>query len=317
IFDEEVGDVIKTQGQGQLKMEINPSGDFNIYGNYEITDGDYLFTLENIINKKFTVAPGSTISFDGDPTEAILDVTAIYKLKASLKDLAIADVDTSGKRVAVDCHLIMRESLSNPTLGFDLDLPTSSENTNSAVKTAINSNNSMNKQVFSLLIISRFVPITDRGGFSAGGAGGSSSTELLSNQLSNWLSQISDDFDVGVNYRAGNEVSSSEVEVALSTQLFNDRVTVETNVGVSGDNANSSGSSNIAGDFNLEYKISKDGKIRTRVYNESNDYNDVNTNNIKYTQGVGLFYTEEFDSFGEFFSKLFSKRKKLQKDDEE
>ncbi|MBL4623717.1 MAG: translocation/assembly module TamB domain-containing protein, partial [Flavobacteriales bacterium] len=262
------------------------------------------------------VAPGSTISFDGDPTEAVLDVTAIYKLKASLRDLGIADIDTSGKRVAVDCHLIMRESLSSPTLGFDLDLPTSTENTNSAVKTAINSNNSMNKQVFSLLIINRFVPVTDRGGFSAGGAGSSSSTELLSSQLSNWLSQISDDFDVGVNYRAGNEVSSSEVEVALSTQLFNDRVTVETNVGVTGNSAGSSGTSNIAGDFDLEYKISKDGKIRARVYNESNDYNDVNTNNIKYTQGIGLFYTEEFNSFGEFFSNLFGKKKKAKKDEE-
>jgi len=309
IFDEDVGDIIKTQGQGQIKMEISPSGDFNIYGNYEITDGDYLFTLENVINKKFIVAPGSTISFDGDPLEAVLDVTAIYKLKASLKDLGIASIDTTGKRVAVDCHLRMKESLSNPNIGFDIDLPTSTEKTNTDFKTAINSNSSMNKQIFSLLIINRFVPLTDRGGFNAGGAGSSTSTELLSSQLSNWLSQISDDFDVGVNYRAGNEVAASEVEVALSTQLFNDRVTVETNVGVTGDNSSSSNSSGIAGDFDLEYKISKDGKMRGRVYSESNDYNDVTTNNIKYTQGIALFYTVEFDSFGKFLRKMFSKQK--------
>jgi len=309
IFDEDVGDIIKTQGQGQIKMEISPSGDFNIYGNYEITDGDYLFTLENIINKKFLVAPGSTISFDGDPLEAVLDVTAIYKLKASLKDLGDASLDTTGKRVAVDCHLIMKESLSSPEIGFDIDLPTSTEKTNSDFKTAINSNSSMNKQIFSLLIIGRFLPLTERRGFNAGGAGSSASTELLSSQLSNWLSQISDDFDVGVNYRAGNEVAASEVEVALSTQLFNDRVTVETNVGVTGDNGSSSNSSGIAGDFDLEYKISKDGKMRARVYSESNDYNDVTTNNIKYTQGIGLFYTVEFGSFGKFFRNVFRKQK--------
>lgn len=309
IFDEDVGDIIKTQGQGQIKMEISPSGDFNIYGNYEITDGDYLFTLENVINKKFLVASGSTISFDGDPLEAVLDVTAIYKLKASLKDLGISSLDTTGKRVAVDCHLKMKESLSNPKIAFDIDLPNSTEKTNTDFKTAINSNSSMNKQMFSLLIINRFVPLTDRGGFNAGGAGSSTSTELLSSQLSNWLSQISDDFDVGVNYRAGNEVAASEVEVALSTQLFNDRITVETNVGVTGENSSSSNSSGIAGDFDLEYKISKDGKMRARVYSESNDYNDVTTNNIKYTQGIGLFYTVEFDSFGKFFRNMFGKKK--------
>ncbi len=305
IFDEEVGDVIRSQGKGQIKMDINTFGDFNIYGNYEITDGDYLFTFENVLNKKFIVAPGSTISFDGDPVEARLDVTAIYKLKAALRDLALVDVDTSGKRIPVNCHLIMQESLSNPQFDFDVFLPASTADVNSTVRSAINSSGSMNKQIFSLLLLNRFVPVTDQGGFSAGGAGGSSGSELLSNQLSNWLSQLSDDFDVGVNYRAGNGATeSSEVDVGVSTQLFNDRLTVETNFGVQGDTPESEKASNIAGIFELEYKISKDGKFRTRVYNEPTD----NDNN-KDIQGVGLFYTEEFDTFGAFFSNLFGSKK--------
>ena len=174
----------------------------------------------------------------------------------------------------------------------------------------------MNKEVFSLLLINRFVPLTDRGGINVGSAGTASSSELLSNQLSNWLSQISEDFDIGVNYRPGDEVSRSEVEVALSTQLFNERVTVETNLGVTGDTPGEpSNQSNIAGDFEIEYKISKDGRIRGKVYNKSNDYDAINTNNVPYTQGVGLFYTEEFNTFNELFKKIF-KRKKLEENED-
>jgi hypothetical protein len=310
IFDEKTGDVIRARGSGNIKMEINTNGKFNIYGNYEITEGDYLFTLENIINKKFEVMPGGNINWSGDPYTALMDVNAVYKLRAPLKDLNIPEVDTSGKRVPVDCILNLSGGVASPDILFDINLPTMRENDNMIVKNAINGTGDMNKQVFSLLLLNRFIPVNQSLGFNASGVGGATSSEVLSNQLSNWLSKISDEFDVGLNYRPGDEISSTEVEVALSTQLFNDRVSVETNIGLATDNSTTDNRNNqLAGDFIVEYKMTKDGKIRAKMYNQSNDYNDITDASVRYTQGAAVFYREEFDTWSELWRKVFRKKK--------
>ena len=100
--------------------------------------------------------------------------------------------------------------------------------------------------------------------------------EMLSNQLSNWLSQISDDFDIGVNYKQGDEMSSQELDVAMSTQLFNNRVSINTNVGLGGNSGNTTseveqGSANkIVGDVEIEVKLNKKGTLRSKVFNRTN-----------------------------------------------
>ena len=307
IFDEQMGDVIKARGSGDMSMEINTSGNFSLYGDYEIAEGEYLFTLQNLLNKKFTLEPGGVISWSGDPYNGMMNIDALYSLRAPLKDLAMPGIDTTGKRVPVKCRLNLSDAILKPNIEFDLLLPSLRDDEEAIIKSSIESNGSMNKEVFALLLLNRFVPITEGGIGSMSGAGGKSTTEVLSNQLSNWLSKISDDFDVGLNYRPGDEVSSREVEIALSTQLFNDRVAVETNLGMVGNSGQTQNS--LAGDFKIEYKISKDGKFRGKVYNESNDATDISANNAKYTQGAGLFYQEEFESFRDLLGKLFVRKK--------
>jgi len=121
--------------------------------------------------------------------------------------------------------------------------------------------------------------------------------------LSVWASQISDAFDVGVNYRAADQYSKEELEVALSTNLFNDRVTVDGAVNMSENNQNTS---NLVGDFNVEVKVSKDGRLRFKAFNKSVENNIVNNYSSQYTQGIGIFYREEFNSFGELFNRFRS-----------
>ncbi|MEA3478924.1 MAG: translocation/assembly module TamB domain-containing protein, partial [Bacteroidota bacterium] len=167
-----------------------------------------------------------------------------------------------------------------------------------------NDQGSMNQQMISLLILGSF-------SYTSGGSSlGASSVNLISNQLSNWLSQISRDFDVGINYIPGDEIAQDEIEVALSTQLFNDRLIIDGNVGVStmDNKSNSQNASSIVGDVNIEYKLRPDGRIRLRAFNRSN--NIYTFENISpYTQGVGIFYRKEFNRFSELFDFMRKKPK--------
>ena len=303
IFDSQIGDIMRSRGFGDLKFEIDNQGAFNMYGDYTIQEGDYLFTLQNLINKRFRMEQGGTIRWTGD-IDADINVKAIYRLRTSLFDLAANQTDTSDfyrRRVPVETVLHLQDKLFNPSVSFDIQLPGGDESTREMIERIITTEQEMNRQVFSLLILNRFVPPDDGFNTALGYGMGSTSSELLSNQLSNWLSQISSDFDIGINYRPGDEISSQEIEVALSTQLFDDRVVIDGNVGVAGNHpANTQRASNIIGDVNVEVKISPEGKFRVKAFNRSNTFDVLNTN-APYTQGVGVFYRKEFDHISEIF----------------
>lgn len=322
IFDPKVGDIIKGSGQGDIRMSLDRTGDFRMFGEFYITKGEYLFTLQNIINKKFSVKPGGSINWSGSPYQALVNLEAVYGLRTSLADL-MGDT-TYTKRVQVECVLKMTENLLNPNITFDINLPNADATAKADVinRIGVGNDQEMNRQVFALLVLNKFLPTEDQNIASeTGGFFSANSAELLSNQLSNWLSRISNDFDVGLNYRPGSStVASDEVEVALSTQLFNNRIVIDGNLGVANNRspASSQGqsSSNIVGDVNIEYKITNDGKFRVRAFNRSNDVsaNALVTNNAPFTQGVGISYRKEFNNFGDLFrSKKKSKSQPLDK----
>jgi len=325
IFDDQIGDVMRSTGSGNLNLNISNDGDLNMYGNYYIKNGDYLFTLQNVINKRFDLQEGGSISWNGSPYNAEVSITAVYRLRARLYDLLI-NIDTSElykKRIPVDLKLNMSNAMMNPDISFDIELPTADEDTKSKVRSVLYVSDKeeniqeLNKQVFSLLVLNRFLPPPgSESTYASANVGSTTSSELLSNQLSNWLSKISNDFDIGVNYRPGDELSNQELELALSTQLFNDRLILDGNVGLS-DRQNVSNeaqnTNNLLGDVSIEYKITKDGKLRIKAFNNSNQFSLENTNS-SYTQGVGISYKEEYDTNKEFWQKLFSRfRRKTKK----
>ena len=305
IFDQKVGDIIKARGNGNIKLNISSKGDFKMYGDYVIDNGDYLFTLQNIINKKFDIEKGSSIRWSGIPYKADLNIAAVYKARASLKPFfdstSAGGVDLK-KRYPIDLKLNMTGDLLSPDINFDIGIPTVDAQTRQTVLSYINNDAEVNRQVFSLLILNSFVTPYQlanggNGSNAAAGAAGANTSEMLSNQLSNMLSKISKDFDIGVNYRPGDAISKDELAVALSTQLFNDKLSIEGNVG---NNPNSQATNNIVGDVNVDYKITEDGKVRVKAFNKANDNNQTNSN-APYTQGVGIFYREEFNTIGELY----------------
>lgn len=309
IFDPTVGDIMRGRGKGDLSMTVTPSGEFSMKGDVEITEGDYLFTLRNLVNKRFTVEPGGRISWFGDPFDAILNIDAIYKLRAGLYDVMPAALRTEAhkKRVPVEVIMHLSQRLMNPDIAFDVRLPSVDEATRTQVQSALTTTDDLNKQVFSLVMLNRFLPNgTTAGSENTSGLGAGSATtgtELLSNQVSNWLSQVSNEFDLGVNWRAGDNLTQDEVELAVSTQILNDRLLLSTNVGVQYGAAGNQ-QNNLIGDFSAEYMLTQDGKVRLKAYSQSNDRNLNQVDQAPYTQGIGVGYREDFNDLSELWQKL-------------
>lgn len=326
IFDEKVGDIIKVRGDGDMLMLIDNKGKFNMYGDYVISNGEYLFTLQNVINKRFEVEPGSKLTWNGEVDEARLDLTAIYKLKASPAAMVEAMTSAPGgiddvyrQRLPTNVNLLMVGPISSPDISFDVDLPSLPESdvANQLLAPGLASKEQITSQAFSLLLAQQFS--SGNGNVALGGAGQSSGFEVLSNQLSNWASQYSEKFDVGISYDSytdQNGQEASETELSFSKNFFNDRVEVEVNGSVQNNSSSDEEeqTSNLAGEFNVDYKVNKDGSLVARVYNESNTQSAANLNNSPYTQGVGLQYRKEFDTWGQFFKQLFSSGNKENKE---
>ena len=307
VFDPRTGDRIRCKGNGDIRMTIGADGTMKLYGDYTLASGDYLFSFQNILNKHFNIQNGSTVKWNGDPYEALLDITAIYKLKANLSGLGI---DTNRRLVPVECIINIRDKLSKPEFSFAINLPSLNDFEKMPYITAINQN--LNDNFISLLIVNSFVRSSIATGSNYAGAEAGmiwrSASEALSNQLSNLLSQVSKNVDVGINYRPGDNITQEEIEVALSTQLFNDRVTIESNLGVStGQGGTGKTSNQIVGDVNVEVKLSKNLKLK--VYNKSNQY-DILQNIAPYTQGIGISYRKEFNHIRELFKRTRKADKK-------
>jgi hypothetical protein len=306
IMDSKAGDVMKGHGSGNLNISLK-KGVFKISGDYIIEEGDYLFTLGNLLNKRFTVENGGKITFNGDITDADIDLRAIYRLRTSLYEI-LGD-ESFNERIPVECQLNLSGKLFNPVVQFNIILPTADEKTRTLVRNYITTEEELSRQFLYLLVMNSFYsdPSSATGTTATSGtsAMGVTTTEMLSNQLSNWLSQISNDFDIGFVYRPGNkDINTQEVEVALSTQLLNDKVTINGNfdvrgTGTSGSAALPGNNYPITGDFDVEYKITE--KIRFKVFNRFN--NPYTGKGVPYTQGIGLFYKQDFDKLQDLFRK--------------
>lgn len=313
VFDQKIGDLIKGTGYGDLNLSID-GGNFKMSGTYTIEKGEYMFTLQNIINKKFDVESGGTITWNGDPLDASVNIKAIYdkdRVKSSLYDLNHKYADYKNK-LPVYCRIFMTDKLMSPTIKYDIYLPTADQSTRNLLANEINTEEELNKQFISLLFRKSFLLKAEGNTATAAeqssqsmSAVGVTGIEFLSNQVSNWLSQISKDFDIGVNYHPGDEITNQEMEFALSTQMFNDRVTINGNVDVGGNKITQNSSNRntqIVGDFDMDVKLFKSRKFRFKVFNRSKeDY----TNELSYMQGIGISYKEDFNSFKELMQRYY------------
>ena len=305
IFDDLVGDEMKSSGQGNIQLNIDQNYDLTMYGNYVINKGEYVFTLKDFVNKKFDLKKGGTLTWLGDPYNAKIDLSARYPLRTSLYNI-MPEIDRENwkHKSIVDVDIDLENNLMNPDIQFSIDVPNGNESVKTALKRVLSNTEELNKQVFSLLILNQFITPNHLNLGNNVKSYDISTSEVLSNQLGNMISSFTDEFDIGFNYTLGNQLSNEELSVAMSTQQFNDRLSVETNLGMSQSNSISQNPNSFIGDVNVEYKLNSKGNIRVHAYNQSNEYDLSNQNQSNYTQGFGLFYKQSFDSLGELFCEM-------------
>ena len=296
VIDPTVGDIIQGRGNGQLTMHIVPKANiFEMRGEYTITDGNYLFTLQNIWQKLFTVVPGSMVSWNGDPMGAQLNIDAVYQTKASLKPLignSLQGIDTS-RAVPVECYIKLTDDMMSPTVTFDVEVPNVAPEIQTVIDKALNDQQSIATQMFWLLAANTFSS-EDTG---AMGASLSATTgfELLSNQLSNWLS--GENYNIVLRYRPRTEQTGDEVDFGFSKSWLDNRLIVEVEGGYLSDEAlkATEKASNFVGEAFITWLIDPDGAFRLKGFTQTIDR--YGENQGMQESGIGVYYSESFNTF--------------------
>ncbi|MGZ5243562.1 MAG: translocation/assembly module TamB domain-containing protein [Bacteroidia bacterium] len=308
IFDPRVGDLIEGRGEGNIRMDINTDGDFSMYGLYTITQGNYLFTAYDVINKAFDIKPGGTISWRGSPYDANVNIQAAYKVRTTLGPLlnqsaAILDDERlknlENRTFPVEAQLNLTGALFSPDIKFDFEIQELSAGSSATVESTISSIRSneqeLSKQVVSLLVLNQFAPVQQSlSGDLVGSGLNSSIGDLVSSQINYYLSQIVEDVQVGVDYAPTSQQETQQrdaITLRVSTDLFNDRANVDVGYDVTNNNHNAQ----------VSYKLKADGNTRAKIFSRSNNNPTFRQNSS--TIGVGLFFRKEFDKIGELFRK--------------
>ena len=314
VMDPVAGDNITARGNGNFQVSYYNKGDFRMFGNYTIDSGMYKLSMQEIIRKDFSLQSGSTVTFTGDPYQANLDVQAVYTVNSvSLSDLS-TDASLNQSTVKVNCLMNLTGSLASPTIKFDLDLPTISEEDRELVRSATSTEEQMNTQIIYLLGIGKFYAYDyNENTNQSSSATSSLAFSTLSGQLNNMLSQVMENknWNIGANFSTGQEGwSDVEAEAILSGRLLNNRLLINGNFGY---RENVMANTNFVGDFEAVWLLTKNGEFRLRGYNQTNDR--YFTKSTLTTQGIGFIYKKDFNRWHDLF--LWLLRKQNDKKDKE
>lgn len=334
ILDATTGDVISANGNGNLQINVNTAGDFTMFGDYEINNGSYNFTFQRLTSWKFDITKSSTISWNGDPREARMNITAKYTVpKVSLYNLvgqmgAVSSDKLATRQERVDVVLNLRGEMMKPDIAYQIQLPdVGSLSYESGVAARLREiNQDQNKallQMYGLLLFNQFIPDdnTTTGGASI--VGKNSVGQALSAQASAILNNITgailknSGIGINLNYRAYNlynqnndNVDRNQLSAGITGNLLNNRVRIY----VGGDydwgrTASSANSNRFAGDFRVEYLLTQDGRIRVNAFSKTDYdvYNLVNRNKA----GLGISYVREYNRLRELFESRRPSRRLL------
>lgn len=317
IMDPVAGDYISGKGTGNIRTEFYNKGDVKMFGSYQINQGVYKFSLQEVIRKDFVIKNGSTITFNGAPLDANLDIQASYTVNsASLNDLIPEESSSiiQQPNVKVNCIMNLSGILVRPTIKLGIELPNERDEVQTLVRNYISTEEQMNMQILYLLGIGKFYTEDARNNQNSN-VMSSVLSSTLSGQLNNALSQVfeTNNWNIGTNLSTGDKGwTDMEVEGILSGQLLNNRLLINGNFGY---RDNPMANTNFVGDFEAEWLINRSGDIRLKAYNETNDRYYTKTNLT--TQGVGIMYKKDFNKWSDLFFwnkwKLRNKRKQKEK----
>lgn len=334
VIDKGNGDFVKLKGEAKLNATIDPSGKTSLTGRYDLNEGSYEMSF-NFIRRKFTIKDGSSIVWTGEPTTADINITAIYVantapidlLDNQLSGLSAGDRNTYKQKLPFNVLLNMNGELLKPILTFDVVLPEGNYNvsediiSNSRIKLSQirEQPSELNKQVFALLLLNRFIGENPFASEAGSGGVGSLARQSVSKILSQQLNDLAGNLIAGVDlnfdlestddYTTGQKANRTDLNVGLSKQLLNDRlkVTIGSSFGLEGPQQSNQQTNNIAGDIAVDYQLSADGRYKLRAYRK-NQYQVALQGQVIET-GIGFIINMDYNKFREIFI-LSKKRKK-------
>ncbi|GGH16138.1 hypothetical protein GCM10011418_18320 [Sphingobacterium alkalisoli] len=323
IIDEGSQDALNIQGVAELNTTIDANSNITMSGTYTVEDGSYSFNF-GPVSRQFNFQKGSTITWNGDPLDARMDITALYKGKFPTLELVSNQIGAENQnlykqRIPFNVKLILTGELFKPNINFDIDLDENNAIVSQEVVSKVNIGLSalredpaeLNKQVFSLIVLGRFMSANPFESLSGGGGvegmARNSVSSLLTAQLNNLASDLIKGVELDFNlqseqdYLTGSGQNRTDLNVGISKMLFDDRlkITIGSNFEVEGNTRPGERPSNIAGDISLDYQLSKDGRYFARVYRK-NQYQATLQGQFVET-GIGFVMTMDYNRFKELF----------------
>lgn len=295
------------RGAGTLLMEINTNGKFNMWGDFITTSGEYNFKYEGLIDKKFKVLPNGSISWNGDPMGATLqNLRAAYTLYANPS--VLLNSSQYNRKIQTQVIINLQGDLAHPETVFDLKFPDSSPSLVSELNYRLESSDKKQLQAFSLLA---------QGNFLSDAAAGEkllayNMLETAAGIFNQLLSSEDDKLNLGVSYEAGTidpdraYNSADRLGITVSTQIT-DRVLFNGKLGIPVGGVTQTA---VAGDFEVQFLLTKDGRLSAKIFNRENELQQYLIDKIDYSQGVGLTYKVDFDTFKQLIRDIFTKAKK-------
>ena len=341
LIDKANGDFVKLQGEAELTGGVDPSGKTTLVGVYEVESGSYEMTV-SLLKRKFDIQKGSTITWTGEPTTALMDITAIYKTETAPIDLveqqlsgeSAATLNQFKQRIPFNTLLKMKGELLKPEISFDITTDEKNNSVSSTVTDIVdqklsqirNQESEMNKQVFALLLLNRFIgenPFESSAGLSAEAMARQSVSKILSQQINNLASglikgvDLNFDLESSEDYSTGQKNTRTDLNVDISKKLLNDRlkVSIGSNFGLEGEARQNENMTNIAGDVTVDYSLSRDGRYTLRAYRK-NEYQVALQGQIVET-GLGFIITLDYDKFREIFEKAKKESKREKRHNKE
>jgi hypothetical protein len=305
VVDQRTGSSLKGTGEGIIFMEINTDGKFNMWGDFVVVTGQYRLKYGGVIDKTFKVRPGGTINWDGDPLEALLNMEAVYELNANPAPL----LDNTGytRRIPTEVVVRLSEELEQPTVDFDIQFPGTSSVVKSELEYRLQDPTVEERNALFLLAQGTFV--NDRTGLNQQAVTGNI-YQTASNLFNQVLSTGSDVFNLGVSYESGYQDPNADIAtedrigVTVSTRI-SDRILFNGRFGVP---VGGVAESAVAGDAEIQLLLNEEGTLSARIFNRQNEIQQFLADRQGYTQGVGLSYEVDFNSFRDLLRQLFTQK---------
>lgn len=302
ILDRNSGHGIKGRGNGTLLFKINTLGKFNMWGDFQAYEGTYNFKYGGIITKEFKVKKGGYISWEGDPMKARLNLEAVYRTSANPSILL--DNSSFNKKVIVEVIIGIRGDLTSPEPDFNFNFPTVSNVLKSEIEYKLNDKDVRQTQALYLLSTGSFLSPEGVSQSDLSGNIFETAKGLLSGIIHSEDEKFKVDIDIiSADRRIGRE-SDGRFVASISSKI-NDRITINGKVGVPFGGVNEAA---VIGDLEVLYRVNEDGTLNLRFFNRENDINYIGEG-IGYTQGIGVSYEVDFDTFKEFANKIFKNMK--------